>query len=61
MVDCSEVLEFELGIPGTEPSKERDLVVVEERSLEDIHDLLTLLCMCWRVVNVTRNDGLDVR
>ena len=61
MVDCSEVLEFKLGVLGTEPFREHDLVIVEERSLEDIHDPLTLLCMRWRVVNVTGNGGLDVR
>ena len=61
MVDCSEVLEFELGVLGTEPFKERDLVVVEEWSLKDIRDPLTLLCMCQWVVNMTRNGGLDVR
>ena len=61
MVDCSEVLEFELGVPGTEPLKECDLVVGEERSLKDIHDPLTLLCMRQWVVNVTGNGGLDVR
>ena len=58
MVDCGEVLEFELGVPGTEPLKERDFIVGEERSLKDICDPLTLLCMCQRVVDVTRNDGL---
>ena len=61
MVDCSEVLEFKLGVPGTEPFKECDLVVGEERLLKDIHDPLTLLCVHWRVVNVTGNGGLDVR
>ena len=45
VVDGGEVLKFELGVPGTEPFKERDLVIVEEQSLEDIHDPLTLLCM----------------
>ena len=61
MVDCSEVLKFELGVPGMEPFKERDFVVGEERSLKDICDPLTLLCVRRQVVNVTRNDGLDVR
>ena len=36
MVDCSEVLEFELGVPGTEPFEERNFVVGEERSLKDV-------------------------
>ena len=58
MVDCGEVLEFELGVPGTEPFKECNFVVGEERSLKDICDPLTLLCMRWRVVDVTRNGGL---
>ena len=57
----SEVLEFELVVPCTEPFKESNLVVMEERSLEDISNPLTLLCMCQRVVNVTRNGGLSVR
>ena len=38
MVDCSEVLKFELGVPGTEPFKECDFVVGEERSLKDVCD-----------------------
>ena len=58
MVDCGEVLEFELGVPGTEPFKEHDLIVVEERLLEDISDPLTLLCMHWWVVDMTGNGGL---
>ena len=58
MVDCGEVLEFELGVPGTEPFKERDFVVGEERSLKDICNPLTLLCVRWRVVDVTGNGGL---
>ena len=58
MVDCGEVLEFELGVPGTEPFKECDFVVREERSLKDICDPLTLLCMRWWVIDVTGNDGL---
>ena len=58
MVDCGEVLEFELGVPGTEPFKERDFVVREERSLKDVCDPLTLLCVCWWVIDVTGNGGL---
>ena len=61
MVDCSEVLEFKLGVLGMEPFKECDFVVVGERSLEDISDPLTLLCVRWWVVDVTRNGGLIVR
>ena len=58
MVDCCEVLEFELGVPGTEPFEERNFVVGKERSLNDVCDPLTLLCVRRRVVNVTRNGGL---
>ena len=58
MVDCSEVLEFELGVLGMEPFKERNFAVGEERSLEDISDPLMLLCMHRRVVDVTGNGGL---
>ena len=58
MVDCGEVLEFELGVPGMEPFKECNFVVGEERSLKDICDPLTLLCVRWQVVDVTRNGGL---
>ena len=58
VVDCSEVLKLELGVPGTEPFEERDFVVGEERSLKDVCDPLTLLCMCRWVVDVTRNGGL---
>ena len=61
MVDCSEVLEFELGVPGMEPFKEHDFVVMEERLLKDISDPLMLLCVCWWVVNVTGNGGLNIR
>ena len=58
MVDCGEVLEFELGVPGTEPFKECNFVVGEERSLEDVCDPLMLLCMRQRVIDVTGNGGL---
>ena len=58
VVYASESLEFELGVPGTEPFKERNFVVREERSLKDVCNPLTLLCVRWRVVNVTRNGGL---
>ena len=58
VVDCGEVLKFELGVLGTEPFEERDFVVGEERSLKDVCDPLTLLCMRRRVVNVTGNGGL---
>ena len=58
MVDCCEVLEFELGVPGTKPFKERDFVVREERSLKDVYDPLTLLCVHRWVIDVTGNGGL---
>ena len=58
MVDCSEVLEFELGVPGMEPFKEQDFIVREERSLKDVCDPLTLLCVHRWVIDVTRNGGL---
>ena len=58
MVDCGEVLEFKLGVPGTEPFKERDFVVREERSLKDVCDPLTLLCVRRWVIDVTGNGGL---
>ena len=58
VVDGSKVLKFELGVLGTEPFEERDFVVREERSLKDVCDPLTLLCVRRRVVNVTGNGGL---
>ena len=58
MVDCGEVLEFELGVPGMEPFEERNFVVGEERSLKDVCDPLTLLCMCRRIIDVAGNGGL---
>ena len=58
MVDGSKVLEFELGVPGTEPFKECDFVVMEERPFENVCNPLTLLCVRRWVVDVTGNDGL---
>ena len=58
MVDCGEVLKFKLGVPGMEPFEERNFVVREERSLKDVCDPLTLLCVCRRVIDVTGNGGL---
>ena len=58
MVDCGEVLEFELGVPGTEPFEECSFVVGEERSLKDVCNPLTLLCVCRWVIDVTGNGGL---
>ena len=59
VVDCGEVLKFELGVPSTEPFEECDFIVREERSLKDVCDPLTLLCMCRRVIDVTGNGGLS--
>ena len=58
MVDCGEVLEFELGVLGTEPFEERNFVVGKERLLEDVCNPLTLLCVRRRVIDVTGNGGL---
>ena len=58
VVDGSKVLEFELGVLGMEPFKERDFVVVEERLLKNVGNPLMLLCMRRRVVDVARNGGL---
>ena len=58
MVDCGEVLEFELGVPDTEPFEECDFVIGEERSLKDVCNLLTLLCVRRWVIDVTGNGGL---
>ena len=58
VVDGGEVLEFELGVSGTKPFKEGDLVVVQERPLEDVSDPLTLLCVCRWVVDVAGNGRL---
>ena len=61
VVDSSEVLKFELGVPGTESLEESDFVIVQERPLKDVSDPLMLLCVCWQVVHVGRNGGLIVR
>ena len=58
MVDGSEVLKFELDVPGTEPFKERNFVIVEERLLKNVSDPLMLLCVRRRVVDVAGNGGL---
>ena len=58
MVDCGEVLKFKLGVLGTEPFEERNFIVGEERSLKDVCDPLTLLCVRWQVIDMTGNDGL---
>ena len=58
VVDSSKVLKFELGVLGTEPFKECDFVVMEERPLKNVSDPLTLLCVHWRVVDVAGNGRL---
>ena len=59
MVDCGEVLEFELGVLGTEPFKERNFVVGKERLLKDVCNPLMLLCVRRQVIDVTGNGGLS--
>ena len=61
MVDCGEMLKFELGVPGMEPFEEHNFVIGEERSLKDVCDPLMLLCVRRRVIDMTGNDGLIVR
>ena len=61
VVYASESLKFELEVSCTEPLEESDFVVVQEGSLKDIGNPLTLLCMRWRVIDVARNGGLIVR
>ena len=58
VVDGSKVLEFELGVLGTEPFKERDFVVMEERPLKNVGDPLMLLCVHQWVVDVAGNGRL---
>ena len=50
MVDSSEVLKFELGVPDTESLKESNFVIMQERPLKDVGDPLMLLCMHQQVV-----------
>ena len=61
MVYASESLEFELEVSCTEPFKESDFVVVQERPLKDVGDPLTLLCVHRWVIDVAGNGGLSVR
>ena len=58
VMDGGEVLEFKLGILGMKPFKEGNLVVVQERPLEDVSDPLSLLCVCQQVVDVAGNGRL---
>ena len=60
VVDSSELLKFKLEVSCTEPLKESDFIVMQERPLEDIGDPLMLLCVCRRVIDVAGNGGLSV-
>ena len=61
MVYAGESLEFELEVSRPEPFKKGDFVIVQERSLEDVGDPLTLLCVRRWVIDMAGNGGLDVR
>ena len=61
VVYASESLKFELEVSCTEPLKESDFIIVQERPLKDVGDPLTLLCMRRRVIDVAGNGGLSVR
>ena len=61
VVNSSESLEFKLEVSCTEPLKESDFVVVQERPLKDVGDPLMLLCMRRRVIDVAGNGGLSIR
>ena len=61
VVNGSEPFEFELEVSCMEPLEESDFVVMQERSFKNIGDPLTLLCVRQRVIDVTRNDGLNIR
>ena len=60
VVDSSELLKFKLEVLCTEPLKESDFVIVQERPLKDVGDPLTLLCVRQRVIDVAGNGGLSV-
>ena len=61
VVYASESLEFELEVSCPEPFKESNFFVVQERSLEDVGDPLTLLFMHRWVIDVAGNGGLNIR
>ena len=61
VVYASESLEFELEVSCTEPFKESNFVVMQERLLKDIGDPLMLLCVCRWVIDVAGNGGLSIR
>ena len=58
VVYARESLEFKLDVLCTEPLEESDFVVMQEGSLEDVSDSLTLLCVSRWVVDVAGNGGL---
>ena len=58
VVNGSEPFEFKLEVLCTEPLKEGDFVIMQERLLKNVSDPLVLLCVRQWVVNVTRNGGL---
>ena len=58
VVNSSESLEFKLEVSCTEPLKESDFVIVQERPLENVGNPLALLCVRRRAVNVAGNGGL---
>ena len=55
----SESLEFKLDVSCMEPLKESNLIVVQEGLLKDVSNSLTLLCMCWQVVDMAGDGGLS--
>ena len=55
----SESLKFKLDVSCMEPLKESDLIVVQEGSLKDVSNSLTLLCMRRWVVDMAGNGGLS--
>ena len=57
----SEPLKFELEVSCMEPLEESNFVVMQEGSLKNVGDPLTLLCMRWWVIDVAGNDGLIIR
>ena len=58
VVYTSEPLEFELEVSCSEPFKESDFVIVQERLFEDVGDPLTLLFVRRWVIDVAGNGGL---
>ena len=58
VMDGGEVLKFKLGVLGAKPFEEGDFIVMQERSLKDVGNPLTLLCVRRQVVDVTGNGRL---